>query len=109
MKNWKKTMMFLLACTLVFSAFLPLGVSAADNAKVNAFYIAPDGNDQNDGSINSPFATLEAARDAVRKLKNGSGIPEGGIRVYLRTIMWGVRSTILPRSIPKCLLQKIVF
>lgn len=75
MKNWKKTMMFLLACTLVFSAFLPLGVSAADNAKVNAFYIAPDGNDQNDGSINSPFATLEAARDAVRKLKNGSGFP----------------------------------
>lgn len=84
MKNWKKTMLFLLACTLVFSACLPLGVTAADNAKVNAIYVAPDGNDQNDGSIDHPFATLEAARAVVRKLKNGVGLPEGGIRVYLR-------------------------
>ncbi|MCR5599610.1 MAG: carbohydrate-binding protein [Ruminococcus sp.] len=45
------------------------------------FYVAPDGSDSGDGSIGSPFATLEKARDAVRKI-NGS--MSGDIVVYLR-------------------------
>ena len=32
------------------------------------FYVAPDGNDEADGSFEKPFATLEKARDAVRAL-----------------------------------------
>ncbi|MBP9988509.1 MAG: right-handed parallel beta-helix repeat-containing protein, partial [Ruminococcus sp.] len=32
------------------------------------FYVAPDGSDENNGSISSPFATIERARDEVRKL-----------------------------------------
>jgi hypothetical protein len=32
-------------------------------------YVAPDGNDANDGSQQKPFATLSKARDAVRKIK----------------------------------------
>ncbi len=32
------------------------------------FYVASDGNDENDGSIEKPFATIEKARDAVRSL-----------------------------------------
>lgn len=40
------------------------------------FYVAPDGNDENDGSLDNPFASIEKARDAVRSLdKSGrSGI-----------------------------------
>ena len=36
-----------------------------DNAD---FYVSPDGSDENDGSFEKPFATLEKARDAVRGL-----------------------------------------
>ncbi len=32
------------------------------------FYVAPDGSDENDGSLERPFLTLEKARDAVRAL-----------------------------------------
>ena len=39
------------------------------------FYVSPDGSDENDGSFSHPFATVTAARDAVRALdksgKNG--------------------------------------
>ncbi|MCQ2462283.1 MAG: right-handed parallel beta-helix repeat-containing protein [Clostridia bacterium] len=31
------------------------------------FYVSPDGNDKNDGTAEKPFATLERARDEVRK------------------------------------------
>lgn len=30
------------------------------------FYVSPDGNDDNDGSIDAPFATVEKARDVIR-------------------------------------------
>ena len=45
------------------------------------FYVSPDGSDNSDGSVGSPFATLEKARDEVRKI-NGS--MSGDIIVYLR-------------------------
>lgn len=32
------------------------------------FYVSADGSDENDGSFDAPFATLEKARDEVRKL-----------------------------------------
>jgi len=38
--------------------------------KENAYYIAPDGNDKNPGTKSKPFKTIQAARDAVRTLKN---------------------------------------
>ncbi|MCE5328218.1 MAG: right-handed parallel beta-helix repeat-containing protein [Planctomycetaceae bacterium] len=37
-------------------------------AKAAEIYVAPDGNDANDGSKAKPLATVTAARDAVRKL-----------------------------------------
>ena len=46
-------------------------------------YIAPDGDDSNDGSLEAPFATLERARDAVRALKREAPCP-GGVTVQLR-------------------------
>lgn len=46
-------------------------------------YISPSGNDANDGSEKAPLATVEAARDAVRKLRaaNRGTLPDRGVRV----------------------------
>lgn len=48
------------------------------------FYVALDGDDGNPGTRERPFATLERARQAVRDLKNGAGLPEKGVAVRLR-------------------------
>ena len=45
------------------------------------FFVAPDGSDSGDGTIEAPFATLEKARDEVRKI---NGDMTGDIVVYLR-------------------------
>ncbi|MGH7977183.1 MAG: right-handed parallel beta-helix repeat-containing protein, partial [Limisphaerales bacterium] len=38
------------------------------------FYVAPTGNDDNPGTRDQPFATLERARDAVRATTNRDGL-----------------------------------
>lgn len=48
------------------------------------YYIATDGNDNNDGTEQAPFLTLEKARDTIRELKDDEGLPDGGVTVYLR-------------------------
>ncbi len=47
-------------------------------------YVAVDGDDNNSGSINAPLATLIGARDKIRSIKASSGIPSGGIIVWVR-------------------------
>jgi hypothetical protein len=56
---------FLCYATLTFSAEI---------------YVSPSGNDNNDGSIDSPLATLAAARDKADDLKSGAT----PVTVYLR-------------------------
>ncbi len=47
------------------------------------YYVAPNGDDANgNGSEENPFATIQRARDEIRKLQGN--IPDGGITVYLR-------------------------
>jgi len=36
-----------------------------------------------DGNGGGPFATLQGARDAVRKLKASAGLPEGGVTIWI--------------------------
>lgn len=50
-------------------------------------FVAPPesgGSDQNPGTEASPMASLEAARDAIRALRKASGLPAGGVVVWLR-------------------------
>jgi hypothetical protein len=47
------------------------------------FHVAPNGSDTNPGTEAKPFATLEAAREAVRKLKADGQLPRGGLTVWL--------------------------
>lgn len=54
------------------------------SAAGTSIFVSPTGDDANDGSIGAPFRTLEAARDSIRDMKNGAGLPKGGVTVYLR-------------------------
>ncbi len=47
-------------------------------------YVAPNGNDKNNGSKEQPFATLTAARNAIREMKKNNHLPPNGINVFVR-------------------------
>ncbi len=71
---------------LLLTCFFPVSVSA-----VERLYIAPNGNDDwagrlaapNDGDSDGPLATLEAAREHIRKLRITRGLPADGVIVEL--------------------------
>ena len=48
------------------------------------FFVSPNGDDAAAGTQSRPFRTLEHARDAVRRLKQVSGVPHGGVSIFLR-------------------------
>lgn len=64
----------------VCAAWMAGGAGAAPAA----FYVAPGGADNNPGTLEKPFATLEKARDAVREVKRAGALPDGGAAVWLR-------------------------
>jgi len=47
-------------------------------------FVAGTGSDANPGTEDQPFATLERARDEIRKIKAGGPLPAGGITVEVR-------------------------
>lgn len=53
-------------------------------AEARDLYVAPSGADAHPGTEAEPFATLEAARDAIRRLKQEGGLPQGGVTVWIR-------------------------
>ena len=57
------------------------------------FYVSPAGHDTAAGTITAPFATLARAQQAVRTLKTTSGLPTGGVNVYLRGGTYYIGST----------------
>jgi hypothetical protein len=73
--------------TFVFPSFrywVCLGISLLFTPVLYAdFFLAPNGSDANPGTREKPFATLEAARDATRRLKAGAGLPAGGVTIWL--------------------------
>lgn len=80
MKVLKKVFSWILMLTLVCSAFLPSKTAAEANpSTAKTYYVALNGDDSNDGTINNPLKTVEAARNKIRE--EGS---EGGVTVYVR-------------------------
>jgi len=67
-------------------------VLSACPASAATFYVARNGNDAwsgqsaqpNPAGSDGPFATLERARDEIRKLKKASKLPGGGVTVEVR-------------------------
>ena len=70
----KKLLAVVLTAILLMPCAALLGVNAAG---ANEIYVAPDGSDAGDGSISSPFATLDAAKNAAKSMS-------GDVVVYLR-------------------------
>jgi hypothetical protein len=93
-KSAVSTVRSLLAVAVLASAVLAATVTnqmPASAATQATYYVAPDGNDTNPGTITSPFRTLERARDVVRTINASM---TGDIYVYLRGGSYPVNSTI---------------
>jgi len=66
-----------------------------------ALYVSPGGNDEwsgtladvNDSRSDGPFATLEAARTAVREMIAAEKLPSGGVTVFIRGGMYRLNET----------------
>ncbi|MGB9618842.1 MAG: right-handed parallel beta-helix repeat-containing protein, partial [Armatimonadota bacterium] len=59
-----------------------------------SLYVAPGGDDDNPGTSSRPFRTLTRALEAVRQTKMTSGVPAGGVTVWLRGEVYPVLSTV---------------
>ena len=83
----------LLSLTFIFAVFIASEGDALSQAKgYLALYVSPSGHDSWSGRLSAPnsrktdgpFATLERARDEIRKLKKQNRLPEKGVIVYFR-------------------------
>ena len=90
-KSFRMVLAISLTLALIFSVLVPVSGFAAD--PTYAFYVAVDGNDENPGTIDAPFATPERARDAIRELKANGGYPDSGVTVYFRGGDYSISST----------------
>ncbi len=64
----------------------------AENA--DCFFVAPDGNDANAGTMAAPLATWQGARDAVRAARQRGAWQGGGV-VWFRGGTYAMRSTVM--------------
>lgn len=78
----KKLISGMLAAVMAASLMTVPNVSA-EELTGTIIYVSPSGNDANDGSENSPLATMKGARDKVRQIKS-AGMPANGITVAFR-------------------------
>ena len=68
------------------NTLLALFIALSLNTPAHAtdFFVSPTGNDRNQGTKQLPFRTFERARDAVRNMKQHTGLPAGeSITVWL--------------------------
>jgi hypothetical protein len=76
---------------LVSAALLPTFTDHQASAATQAtYYVAPDGNDANAGTITAPFKTMQRARDVVRTVNANMS---GDVYVYLRGGNYPVSNT----------------
>lgn len=69
-----------------WSAFRLVGLGvwlALQPAQGADFHVSPSGSDHAPGTESQPWRSLEAARDAVRKLRVTAGLPAGGVTIWL--------------------------
>ena len=105
MRSLKKRMQIFAAAALMAAQFTATAAAAdtsEDSGNVNeqvqyahtvvsdaaktavTYFVAANGNDDNPGTADAPFATVDKARDTIREIKSTSGLPNGGVTVYLR-------------------------
>ncbi len=69
---------------------LPLVAASGDD-----FYVSPQGDDLNNGSIYQPFATLERAGDAIRSIKADSAAAFNSVTVYVRQGIYSLTASFV--------------
>ena len=83
---------------LLLAVISAINISAvtgfARGKDITILYVATDGSDANNGSKDSPFATVKKARDEIRKLKKQGTLGSDGAVVYLREGNYSVLETI---------------
>lgn len=78
---------------IAISCFVISCSSRTNSSKDKYFYVAVDGSDKENGSISSPFATVQRAVQAVRKMrKNGELTP---VTIYLREGRHQINETLV--------------
>jgi len=85
----------LLAIGLILQFLAPAVLRGAETATPVELFVATTGSDQNPGTLDRPFATLEAARGAIRALKGAGPLPAGGVTVWLRAGTYPISRTFL--------------
>ena len=90
-KYWSTKRSLSLALAGVLTFFNLQGVTvqadelqAAAQSEAAQLYVSLTGREGASGTKEDPFDSLEAARDAIRLLKNTEGLPDGGITVNIR-------------------------
>ena len=78
----KKRVISLMLAATIFGC--PLIGAKALSDDYACIFVATDGNDSNNGTIDAPFATLERAKQEVRSIKNTVGAGKNGIMVMIR-------------------------
>ncbi|MFC1739511.1 hypothetical protein ACFL1G_10770, partial [Planctomycetota bacterium] len=91
MKCFKNSqMLVVVALSLLLCSFISMA-----NAKEIALYVSPKGNDSWTGdSIDRSFATIQKARDAIRKMKQ-KGELKSEVTVYIRGGLYELDETIV--------------
>ncbi len=91
MRNIKRIYAVLTALTVLFSYTSVFAEDRIENSLPEPagntaieYFVASSGNDSNPGTIDLPFKTFDGAKNAIRNLKNTSGLPKGGITVNVR-------------------------
>lgn len=84
-KQFLEFLLFLIATASVAPAQItnPPLRSTDKTVLAASLTIATNGNDANPGTQEQPLATLEGARKAVRNLKKTTGLPTGGVTVWI--------------------------
>lgn len=85
-----------IALIVLPALMLMLGASA----EPLVLHVAPNGNDKAVGTQKAPFRTLSRARNAIRSLKQKSGLPKGGVRVLVHAGTYRLAEpfTLLPQD-----------
>ena len=73
----------------------PQAVRVPEVEAAVVFHVAPRGSDDGPGTADRPFATLERARDAVRRLKQQGPLPKGGVAISIAPGRYVVRQTFV--------------
>ena len=71
-----------------------LGWGPTINTGAN-FYVAVNGDDKNEGSINAPWQTITRAQSFIRKLISDGVLPAKGVTVWLRGGRYPLPSSLL--------------